>query len=167
MNEKIHPKNSSTCTLHRRDRWMKIFIDFFYTSRCVTVVSSSTPHTAWFLLRISVFAASAMAVSSSLSAALVPSLVACAHSSRESTGSSSVQMNSFARGEILGNRLNVSSVNAAARNSVLTSSAPPRRLTTCKVWTNYAHHSLFFTVKFWAIQLVKRYGMNAGNEFEW
>ncbi|KAG0577948.1 hypothetical protein M758_5G186700 [Ceratodon purpureus] len=67
-----------------------------------------------------------MAVSTSLSAALVPALAACSPSGREFATSSSVQVNSFARGEILGSRLNVSL--AAARP--VTSSRP---LTTCKV----------------------------------
>jgi peroxiredoxin Q/BCP len=66
-----------------------------------------------------------MAVSTSLSATLVPtSLAACSQGRHELSANSTV---SFARGEILGNKLNVS---IATARSV---SAPSHRLTTCKL----------------------------------
>lgn len=71
-----------------------------------------------------------MAVSSSLSAALVPALAACSPSGREFSSISIVHVNSFARGEALGTRLNVS---LTAARPVTSSGTASRPLTTCKL----------------------------------
>lgn len=126
----------AVCTNHRRGRRMRTIHpqEVHPPPPVLHHTSSGWLAHSWFLhTRSCHFAttASAMAVSFSLSA-LVPALAACSPSGRDFTASSSVHANSF-RGEILGTRLNVS----AARP--VTSSASPRRLTTCKVQSDWAH----------------------------